>query len=250
MPTAITLVSHALCPYVQRIAIGLAEKRVAYHRLTVDLANKPDWFLQISPLGRTPVLIVGAATLFESAAILEYLEETQPNPLHPADPVERARHRAWIGFGSETLNDITGFYSAPDDATLDAKAAALHARFRLLEEHLGEGLWFGGEQFSLVDAVFAPVFRYFDTFDRIDDFGVFAGLVKVPAWRAMLTARPTVQNAVAPDYASRLEDFLRRRGGALAHRMTPVVEETLPARPGEATASAMMVRRPARIASE
>ncbi|SPH24562.1 hypothetical protein DEA8626_03614 [Defluviimonas aquaemixtae] len=61
MPTTIALASHALCPCVQRIAIALTEKGVAYDRLTVDLANNPEWFLEISPLGRTPVLKVGDA---------------------------------------------------------------------------------------------------------------------------------------------------------------------------------------------
>ncbi len=56
---ALTLVSHALCPYVQRAAIVLAEKGATFERRTVDLANKPDWFLRISPLGKTPVLLVG-----------------------------------------------------------------------------------------------------------------------------------------------------------------------------------------------
>lgn len=219
MTKTITLVSHALCPYVQRIAIALAEKGVAHDRVTVDLANKPDWFLAISPLGRTPVLKVGDAALFESAAILEYLEDTQPKPLHPADPIERARHRAWIGFGSEVLNDIAGFYAAPDNATLDAKVAALRARFRLLEDHLGQGPWFAGDRFSLVDAVFAPVFRYFDTFERIGDFGFFDGLTRVPAWRAALAARPTARDAVAADYGDHLAEFLRRRNGALTRRM-------------------------------
>lgn len=223
MPEPITLVSHALCPYVQRIAIALVEKGIAHDHVTVDLSDKPDWFLAISPLGRTPVLKVGNVALFESAAILEYLEETRPNPLHPADPVERARHRAWIGFGSEILNDIAGFYSARDNTDLDAKAAALHARFRLLEEHLGQGPWFSGDRFSLVDTVFAPVFRYLDTFDKIGDFGFLDGLVKVPAWRAVLAVRPSAHGAVASDYGDRLVDFLYRRGGALAHRMNAVI---------------------------
>lgn len=222
MSKDLTLVSHALCPYVQRIAIALAEKGVAHDRVTVDLADKPGWFLEISPLGRTPVLKVGDAALFESAAILEFLEETQPNPLHPADPADRARHRAWVGFGSECLGDIAGFYSAPDEASLEAKAATLHARFRLLEDHLGDGPWFAGTRFSLVDTVFAPVFRYFDTFDRIADFGVFDGLAKVPQWRTALSARPSVRDAVSSDYGALLKAFLRRRRGALSRRMPTV----------------------------
>lgn len=210
------LVSHHLSPYVQRAVIALSEKGVPFERRYVDLADKPDWFRAISPLGRTPVLKIGEAALFESAAILEYLEDTQPGPLHPADPVERAHHRAWIGFGSETLNDIAGFYSARDMGTLEAKAAALHARFRLLEAHLSVGPWFAGARFSLVDAVFAPVFRYFDTFDRIGEFGVFDGMEKVPAWRTALAGRPSARAAVAVDYGDRLTAFLRRRDSALA----------------------------------
>lgn len=93
-PQALTLVSHPLCPYVQRIAVSLVEKGVPFERIDVDLARKPGWFLALSPLGRTPVLRVGDRAIFESAVILEYLEETQPHPLHPADPLARAEHRA------------------------------------------------------------------------------------------------------------------------------------------------------------
>ncbi|MCV2866645.1 glutathione S-transferase family protein [Albidovulum sediminicola] len=216
MPTPMTLVSHALCPYVQRIAIALDEKGLTYERRTVDLSNKPAWFLELSPLGRTPVLQVGETALFESSAILEFLEDTQPHPLHPSDPIERALHRAWIDFGAECLRDIAAFYSATDHAALDMKAAALHARFRLLEMHLGAGRWFGGDRFSLVDAVYAPVFRYFDSFDRIGNFGVLDGLERVRAWRANLADRPSVRRAVGPEYDSALADFLTRRGGLLS----------------------------------
>src|SRR4029453_9693934 len=165
-PLAMTLVSHHLCPYVQRAAISLTEKAVPFERVYVDLANKPAWFLDLSPLGKTPVLRVDDRALFGSAVILEYLEEPGPHPLHPADPLRRAEHRAWIEFGSAVLNDIAGLYSAKDETAFTTKAEALAAKFARLENHLGEGPWFDGG-FSLVDAVFGPVFRYFDMFDRI-----------------------------------------------------------------------------------
>jgi hypothetical protein len=94
MAAPLTLISHKLCPYVQRAVIALAERGTGFERIDIDLANKPDWFLAISPLGKTPVLQVGDVPIFESAVILEYLEETQPKPLHPADPLTRAEHRA------------------------------------------------------------------------------------------------------------------------------------------------------------
>src|SRR3954447_15209415 len=117
MTSSLKLVSHKLCPYVQRAVIALTEKGVPFERIDIDLANKPDWFLAISPLGKTPVLQVGDVAIFESAVILEYLEETGPKPLHPASALSRAEHRGWIDFGSVVLNDIAGFYGAPDETT-------------------------------------------------------------------------------------------------------------------------------------
>jgi glutathione S-transferase len=216
----LTLISHALCPFVQRAAIALEEKGVAFERIDVDLADKPGWFLAISPLGKVPLLKVGDAVIFESAVILEYLEETQPNPLHPADPLERAEHRAWMEFGSSILNDIWAFYTAADEAAFLAKARTLTEKFARLEQRLGAGPYFEGARFSLVDAVFGPVFRYFDTFDRIADFGMLSGKSKIAAWRRALAQRPSIARAVARDYPERLWEFLRTRNSRLSALMT------------------------------
>jgi glutathione S-transferase len=216
---SLTLISHHLCPYVQRAVIALKEKRVPFERIDVDLANKPDWFKAVSPLGKTPVLKVEAAPIFESAVILEYLEETQPLPLYPEDPLRRAEHRSWIEFGSAALNDIAGFYSARDEAGFAAKAKTLAEKFARLESRLASPPYFDGAAFSLVDAVFGPVFRYFDVFDRIGDFGILSGKPKVIAWREALAARPSVRAAVSSDYNARLRSFLKTRNAHLAGLM-------------------------------
>ena len=216
MPAPLKLVSHKLCPYVQRAVIALTEKGVAFDRIDVDLANKPDWFLKVSPLGKTPLLLVGDTAIFESAVILEYLEETQARPLHPADPLQRAEHRGWIEFGSAVLNDIAGLYSAADETAFNAKVSQLEARFARLETRVVAAPWFDGERFSLVDAVFAPVFRYFDLFDNIGDFGILGGKPKLARWRNGLAARPSVRSAVGADYPTLLRDFINRRNSRLS----------------------------------
>ena len=219
MSQTLTLISHHLCPYIQRAVISLTEKDVPFERIDVDLANKPDWFLELSPLGKTPVLKVGETAVFESAVILEYLEETQPGPLHPAHPLDRAEHRSWIEFGSSVLADIWGFYAAADTDGLNAKAKALESKFARLEDRLGNGPYFAGETFSLVDAAFGPVFRYFDSFDRIADFGILSGKPKVAAWRAALSERPSVAGAAPHDYDGRLWTFLLARNSYLSSLM-------------------------------
>ncbi|TCU13573.1 glutathione S-transferase family protein [Rhizobium sullae] len=211
----LTLVSHHLCPYVQRAAIALIEKGVPFERRYVDLSAKPDWFLAISPLGKVPLLVVRQedeteAALFESAVICEYLEETQPGvPLHPADPLTRARHRGWIEFGSSILSDLWGFETAKDAITYQTKRQMLIEKFRRVEAELGAGPFFAGPAFSLVDAVFAPVFRYFDVFDAIAPSGIFEDLPRVTEWRKTLAGRQSVKEAVMEDYADRLMVFLK-----------------------------------------
>ncbi|RVK88608.1 glutathione S-transferase family protein, partial [Sinorhizobium meliloti] len=142
MTAQLTLISHHLCPYVQRAAIALHEKGVPFERVDIDLANKPDWFLKISPLGKVPLLRIsqdgGEAILFESTVICEYLEETQAGPkLHPADPLARARHRGWMEFGSAILSDLWVYETTQDGATLEAKRNVLKSKFATVEAELG-----------------------------------------------------------------------------------------------------------------
>jgi glutathione S-transferase len=229
--SAIELVSHHLCPYVQRAVISLIEKGVPFERTCVDLADRPPWFKDISPLGKVPLLRAEGGVIFESAAILEYLEDTQAPALHPSRPLDRARHRAWIEFGSSVLADIWNFYTAPDAAALRARAADLRQKFERVEGQLGAGPYFAGAPFSLVDAVFGPIFRYWEVFDEIGDFGVFGGLPKVTAWRAALAERPSVRGAVDADYARRLRQFLRDRRSHLSSLMVAQAAGHGPGRP-------------------
>lgn len=216
----LTLVSHALCPYVQRAAIVLQEKGVPFSGRWVDLASKPDWFTAISPLGKTPVLLVDGEAIFESAVICEYLDEAFGPPLHPGEALQKARHRAWMEFGSALLNAIAGFYAAPDAAGLETWRKVLRARFEQIERVLDTaGPYFSGARFRMVDAVFAPVFRYFDAFEALGENGFFDATPRVRGWRRALLQRPSVQAAVVPDYDQRLLAFLRARGGELSRRI-------------------------------
>lgn len=220
MTSALTLISHHLCPYVQRAAIALAEKNVAFDRVNIDLAAKPDWFLKISPLGKVPLLQIpqtsGDAVLFESSVICEYLEETQTGtPLHPTDALERARHRGWMEYGSSILSDLWGFETTGDRDIFEQKRQAVAAKFATVEAVLGDGPYFAGHGFSLVDAVFAPIFRYFDLFDTLVEHRIFDGLTRVSAWRKALAERPSVKAAVASDYGERLMTFLKQHDAYL-----------------------------------
>src|SRR5262249_47396903 len=147
------------------------------------------------------------------------------------DTLARARQRAFIEFGSAILSDIWGLEIAPNRDVLDARVEALAQKFARIEDELGRGPWFAGEAFGLVDAVFAPVLRYFDSFDAIFDHGILAHKPKIAAWRgprgaraarwgAGLAARSGGRGAVSADYRARLDRFTRGKNGALGALMT------------------------------
>lgn len=122
-------------------------------------------------------------------------------------------------FGSSVLNAIAGFYNAANDDLLAANALEIHHKFVQLEAVLAKEPYFAGSSFSMVDAVFGPVFRYFDVFDKIGEFGFFDGTPKVKAWRAVLAQRASVKAAAQVDYNELLTVFLLARRSALSARM-------------------------------
>ncbi len=216
----LTLVSHALCPFVQRAIIVALEKQVAHERIYVDLASKPEWFIALSPTGKVPLLKVGDTVLFESVVICEYLDETTPGRLHPEDPLERAHDRAWIEYSSGLLGDIFMMSIQPDEAAFNARRDVLAAKFDLLERTIAGTPWFGGTTFRMVDALYAPAFRYFDAIDRYVDHGLFRGRPRLSAWRQALAARPSVQGSVNADHVERYTETQRARTSFLGALMS------------------------------
>lgn len=223
MPERLRLISHKLCPFVQRAVIVAKEKDIPFERVDVDLANKPDWFLAISPTGKVPVLEVTESdgsthVLFESAVIAEYLDEIAGVPLLPRQPLARARERAWIEFASATIADIGKLYTAANEAAFGAAARTLCDRLLQLEQQVG-GRWFAGARFGLVDAAFAPAFRYLDVFDWRLGRELVERPARVRAWSDALASRDSVRSAVADDYAERLIAFVEAKNSHLGRML-------------------------------
>lgn len=217
------LVSHPLCPYVQRAVIVATEKGVELERVMIDLAAKPEWFSRLSPTGKVPLLrlideVGEEHVIFESAVICEFIDETTLSPILPTNPLGRAKVRAWVEFASGTLADIAGLYGAADEAAFEARSQTVRRRLRQVDEAL-TGPWFSGSRFGFVDAAFAPVFRYLDVFEACAGLMLAEGLPKVTEWRSQLAARASIANAVTPDYTSRLIAFLRAKNSHLSDRM-------------------------------
>ena len=198
------LISFKLCPFVQRSVIVLQEKGVDYDITYINLQDPPPWFKEISPLGKVPVLKVGDSVLFESAVIMEYLDEVNPPSLHPADPLRKAHNRAWIEFASTLFFCQFNMVMAKDQESCDNAEQELRGKLAMVEQQV-VGPYFNGDAFSLADAAYAPLFMRLALLEKWHPMGVLDKLPKLQQWSQRLLARESVKNSVVEN----LEDLYR-----------------------------------------
>jgi glutathione S-transferase len=214
------LISSKTCPYVQRSVMTLREKGIAYDIDYVDLSNKPDWFVELSPLSKVPVLEVtrddgSKVVLFESVVINEYLDDATEGSMLPADPLDRAHSRAWIEFGTAVLSDAFSVTSAKDEAELSEVLKKLGGKLDRLEREIGEGPFFLGAEVSLVDAAFTPALQRLSWANEIHPaMAIFEGRPKVARWWSALAERESVRGSAVHDLREQFHKMIGRdRGG-------------------------------------
>lgn len=212
------LISSYTCPWVQRAVIMMRAKGIEFDVTYIDLRNRPDWFLEISPHGKVPVLKVDDVPLFESNAIAEYLDEMVEPKLHPTDPVKRARNRAWTDFLPDFvykgLNNVTYCPSkeALPGAIEDAKQKLSRLEDAIARERGNDGPYFNGDNLCLVDAAYGPFFQRFYISEKVLKTGLLNDFPLVKAWSEALMDNDTVVGAVAPEFPNEFDKNLERRG--------------------------------------
>jgi glutathione S-transferase len=209
------LVSFKTCPWVQRAAIVLREKKVDFEFRHIEPDNRPDWFLAISPHKKVPVLrIDDKVSLFESNAIAEYLDETISPRLHPADPAERAVNRAWTDYIPTFAQSVTGCAYADTEADFNKAIGQIPAAFERLETALtkqGGGPFFNGSAYALVDAGYAPFLQRYFFLDRIRKLGQIEKFPRLKAWADALMARPSTHSFPPAEFEAMYRQNVKRR---------------------------------------
>ncbi|MDH5546150.1 MAG: glutathione S-transferase family protein [Gammaproteobacteria bacterium] len=217
------LISFDLCPFVQRSVITLLEKHVEFDITYIDLAKPPQWFLDISPFGKVPALRVGDKTVFESAVINEYLDDTTPPSMHPVDPLQRAINKSWIEFASELLAQQYLYSVANTEDEFDTH---LHQQISLLsrlEKHFGDGPFFNGDAFCLIEAAYAPFFTRAKLLVDIFDNTFMDETPKLSLWADKLVKRESVMNSVNADFRQKYIAYLQNVGGYASSQMAKSV---------------------------
>ena len=202
---------------MQRAVIVLRAKAVDFETTYINLREKPDWFLQISPHGKVPVLSVDDEPLFESNAIAEYLDESIEPRLHPEDPIKRARNRAWTDFVPDFSKGLRGVYytKTPEETEkgLDGARKVLGKLEEALAQERGnDGPYFNGDTICLVDAAYAPFLQRFSMADSKLKTGLLDKFPLVKAWRDALLADERITGSVPPEFDEAFVANLQRSG--------------------------------------
>ena len=181
-----TLYTAERCPYAARARIVLAEKRLDYDAVEIDLDDRPAWLYDKNPLGRVPVYEEdGGFVLPESEVIMDYLEERYPEPaLWPADPAERALGRLWLQRFDDRLGDA---YYAVRRGTEGAREE-LDAKLGELDRVLEGQPYVTGREYGLADIGYVP--WLLRATERLDvELEAFPALA---SWLERVAARPAV----------------------------------------------------------
>lgn len=196
----IKLYDFATSPNCQRVKIVLAEKKLAYETVPIDLRKgeqKKAEYLKLNPYGKVPVIIDGNTVLYESCVINEYLEEQYPEPpLLPKEPAGKAKVRILIDYG---LNHFDSPYQKlrqellkeekeRNSQTIESAKKDLKNLLQRFEREIGDQPYLAGD-FSLVDAALAPRFL------RMEGFGILPdpSLPRLGQWLKRMKDRPSVR---------------------------------------------------------
>ena len=210
------LYTFKLCPYAHRVRLALAEKGLPAEQIEIDLKNKPANFTTLSPYGRVPLLVHGEFKLWESAVILEYLDEAFPrHPLMPAKPTERARARLWIDFADNRLFAATHrLIFTADEAIRRELVDQLVESVQFLERGLNgrheAGPYLFGAQITLADIALYPWFEQAATLASFSSFKMPIDCSGVARWRKATAERASVQSCAQSDdwYAEGYQRYL------------------------------------------
>ncbi|MGR5145150.1 glutathione S-transferase family protein [Photobacterium alginatilyticum] len=205
----IKVISFKICPFVQRVTAALEAKHIPYEIEYISLKDKPQWFLDLTPNGQVPVMVTeSGAALFESDAIIEYIED-EFGPIEDSVTNEqRALDRAWSYLGSKNYLVQCGTMSSKDKATFEERVGRFTKAFAKVEAHLsGETKFFKSDALNNVDQAWLPLLHRAAIIKKHTDFDFLCGLPKTQAWQSALLDTGLADKTVSADFEELFTDF-------------------------------------------
>jgi glutathione S-transferase len=203
------IVSFKICPFVQRVTAALEAKKIPYEIEYINLNDKPQWFLDISPNGQVPILVTeNGTTLFESDAIIEYIDDEFGDLESNLSNEDNALDRAWSYLAAKHYLTQCGTMGSKNKSTFEERTANFIKSFEKVEQKLtGDSTFFKSDELSKVDIAWLPLLHRSAIIKEHSGFDFLCGLPKVQAWQKALLATGLAESSVANDFVERFSDF-------------------------------------------
>ncbi|RUS91993.1 hypothetical protein EGW08_000206 [Elysia chlorotica] len=220
-PGVLRLYSMRFCPFAHRTRLVLNHKNIPHEEVNINLKEKPDWFLDLNPLGQVPVLQIDDKVIADSTATSEWLDDVYPeNRLQPADPYRRAVDRGLLKYISKMNTTYYGAIFSTNADDLGEKMVELEKHLKFYEENLAareEGPYFGGSQPSMFDFYFWPTYERYPMLALLKELPVVKvdpdKFPRLTSYGKAMVERPEVK-AVAFDQATHATFFKSYISGA------------------------------------
>ena len=202
------IVSYEICPFVQRVTTLLEAKEISYDIEYISLSDKPDWFLEVSPHGQVPVLFTDdGSALFESDAIVEYIEEVTEVPMYPSEPVEKAQDRAWSYLASKNYLLQCSMQRSTNANTLSERAKKLSTAFAKIEPCLGDSTFVRGNSIGMVDIAWLPLLHRASIIEIYTGYDLLEDFPRVRAWQKDILETGLAEKSVSDDFEELFTSF-------------------------------------------
>ncbi|WP_135075902.1 glutathione S-transferase N-terminal domain-containing protein [Terasakiella sp. SH-1] len=211
----IKLISFTICPFVQRIAALLEGAGVPYETTFIQLSDKPQWFLDISPHGQVPLLITEDETiLFESDAIADYVADTY---LTTASPEARALEKAWASLAVKNYLVQCSTMSSKNQSSFETHHEKLRAAFEKMEQALRTNQTTAKTDISLLSSAWLVLLHRADIIQRKTCFDMLENLPLLQDWQRKLLTQEWTEKSVPPDFEERFSHFYLAEERYLIH---------------------------------
>jgi len=230
----LTLYSFRIRPFVERTNILINENDILCERVYVDIRNKPDWFLKLSPLGKVPLLKVDDTIIFESSVINEFLDEISPKKLYPLDPIKRAYNKSWIGaynkswieWSSALVFDAYNMTLTANNLSFEQQRSGVDKKLAILENEIDAQPFFNGNDFSMIDIAYAPLFKRFDRLSQQFDLHLLENFPKLKKWAENILMRDSVVKGFHENFDEEFYLLLKLKNSCLVNKTECLVNKT------------------------
>ncbi len=220
------IISSKICPFVQQVILLLEAKNIDYNVQHIEAGEMPQWFLNISPKGQVPILITdNNIPLFDSEAIIEYIEDAYPKLQPNASPEQRAIQRAWSYQASRNYLTQCSAQRSPDKESLIKGTQNLHFIFDQIEQQLTDTPYFEGDTLGIADIAWLVLLHRAKIIEQRSGYDFIGNRPKMKRWQKNLLASGLAEKSVSTDFENVFSDFYLSNKSFLGRGETILPEE-------------------------